>query len=321
MSGAEDIIREVTALGGMTENNLRIVLNGYEITKKSNELAVIEDKRSRALQMFFVTKRVEGCSPRTITYYQGVLKRFFTDVNCNLETVTSDVIRYYIAIRSERDGLGKVSQGNELHVLKSFFGWCTTEDYIAKDPTQNVKPIKPDQRIKKAFSEIELEKLRKSVNTKRDLAILETLYSTGCRVSELCGMDRKNIDGNEITVFGKGGKERVCYLNAKSLLAISDYLSERTDNNPALFVGLDKPHERLTYGAVDVIVRNLGKKAGVEKCHPHRFRRTAATIALNRGMPIDQVQKMLGHSVIGTTTIYAQSDMENVKASHKKYVV
>lgn len=321
MSGAEDIIREVTALGGMTENNLRIVLNGYEITKKSNELAVIEDKRARALQMFFVTKRVEGCSPRTITYYQGVLKRFFTDVNCNLETVTSDVIRYYIAIRSERDRLGKVSQDNELHVLKSFFGWCTTEDYIAKDPTKNIKPIKRDQRIKKAFSEIELEKLRKSVNTKRDLAILETLYSTGCRVSELCGMDRKNIDGNEITVFGKGGKERVCYLNAKSLLAIGDYLSERNDNDPALFVGLNSPHERLTYSAVDDIMHKLGLKAGVENCHPHRFRRTAATIALNRGMPIDQVQKMLGHSVIGTTTIYAQSDMENVKASHKKYVV
>lgn len=321
MSGAEDIIREVTALGGMTENNLRIVLNGYEITKKSNELAVIEDKRARALQMFFVTKHVEGCSPRTITYYRGVLKRFFTDVNCNLETVTSDVIRYYIAIRSERDKLSKVSQDNELHVLKSFFGWCTTEDYIAKDPTQNVKPIKRDQRIKKAFSEIELEKLRKNANTKRDLAILETLYSTGCRVSELCGMDRKNVDGNEITVFGKGGKERVCYLNAKSLLAIGDYLAERTDSNPSLFVGMNSPHERLTYGAVDTIIRKLGERAGVEKCHPHRFRRTAATIALNRGMPIDQVQKMLGHSVIGTTTIYAQSDMENVKASHKKFVV
>lgn len=168
---------------------------------------------------------------------------------------------------------------------------------------------------------MELEQIRKAAQTKRDIAIIETLYSTGCRVSELCGMNRGDLNGDEILVFGKGGKERICYLNAKAILAINEYLAERKDDEKAVFTTLKKPFNRLYKGSVESIIRKIGEAAGVENCHPHRFRRTAATIALNRGMPLEQVQEMLGHNDIKTTTIYARSEVENVKASHKKFVV
>lgn len=321
MTCIEEILNKISMSKDFSLDNLRIILNDYDIERKSTELVVVSENRTKALQMFFVTKKVEGCSDKTIHYYSYVLRRFFSDITCELERVTTDQIRYYIAIRSQRDNLSKVTLDNELRVLKSFFGWCTAEEYIRKNPTLNIKAIKQDKRIKKAFSEVELELIRKAAESKRDKAIVETLYSTGCRVSELCGMNLKDINGDEIIVFGKGGKERVCYLNAKARLALNDYVKSRTDSNAALFVSEDKPYTRLKTGSIGLLIRKIGKAAGVENCHPHRFRRTAATVALNRGMPIDQVQQMLGHAIIGTTTIYAKSESENVKASHKKFVI
>lgn len=321
MTCVDEILNRIGMIKDFSLDTLRIILNDYDIERKSTELVVVSENKAKALQMFFVTKKVEGCSDKTIQYYSYVLRRFFSDIACDLDRVTADQIRYYIAIRSQRDGLSKVTQDNELRVLKSFFGWCTAEEYISKNPTLNVKAIKQDKRIKKPFSEVDLEKIRKAAETKRDKAIVETLYSTGCRVSELCGMNRNDINSDEIIVFGKGGKERVCYLNAKARLALADYIESRTDNDAALFVSEDKPHTRLKKSSIEILIRKIGKSAGVENCHPHRFRRTAATVALNRGMPIDQVQQMLGHAIIGTTTIYARSDSENVKASHKKYVI
>lgn len=321
MTCIDEIINRLTMSGDISASSLRVVLNDYNIERKSTELAVVSENKEKAVKMFFVTKRVEGCSDKTIQYYIGVLRRFFCDVQCNLEQITADQIRYYIAIRSQRDKLSKVSQDNELRVLKSFFNWCSAEDYISKNPTSNVKAIKKDKRIKKAFTEIELEQLRKCAGSKRNLAIIETLYSTGCRASELCGINKNDINGEEAIVFGKGGKERIVYLNAKAMVAIEDYLAERKDENPALFVSVRKPFNRLSKSAVELLIRKIGEKAKVSNCHSHRFRRTAATIALNRGMPIEQVQKMLGHENIETTTIYAQSEIENIKASHRKYVV
>lgn len=321
MTCVDEIINSIQMNGGMSFDNLRIVLNQYNIEKKSTELAVAMDNREKSIKMFIVTKRVEGCSDKTIQYYIGVLRRFFSDVRCNFEQITADQIRFYIAIRSQRDKLSKVSQDNELRVLKSFFKWCCAENYIDKDPTLNVKAIKKGKKIKKPFTEIELEMLRKHAKTKRNLAIIETLYSTGCRVSELCRINKNDINGEEIIVFGKGNKERIVYLNAKAIVAIKDYLACRKDENPALFVSCRKPFSRISKGALEDLMRQIGKRAGIDKCHPHRFRRTAATIALNRGMPIEQVQKMLGHENIETTTLYAKSDIENVKISHKKYVV
>lgn len=302
--------------------NLTVILNDYTITEKSTDLITIDsDNRTKAIQMFFVAKRVEGCTETTMRYYHHVIKFFFGVITKPIEEITADDIRFYIAKRAVEDNLSKTSSDNELRVLKSFFKWCSGEGYISKPPTLNIKSIKQEKRLKKAFTETDIEKLRKAAQSPRDLAIIDVLYSTGARVSELCGMNKDDIANDEITVFGKGEKERAVYLNARAALSLSEYLGNRKDNNKALFVSAKKPYTRLTKGSIEKIVRETGEKAGVTNCHPHRFRRTNATLALNRGMPIEQVSQMLGHSNIETTTIYARSEEENVRASHKKYVV
>lgn len=303
---------------------LRIILSDYEIIPKRTELAVSEDNaKAKAIQMFFVSKKIEGCTNQTISYYSTILRKFFSEINMELDKITADQVRYYIA-KLSLNGLSKCSQDNELRVLKSFFKWAFGEGYISKIPTLNIKTIKQEKRIKKSFTELQIEQMRKVLNNKgslRDIAIFETLNSTGVRVSELNRMNISDIQDDEITVFGKGEKERIVYLNTKSKLAIQDYLKSRSDNEEALFISSKLPYTRLSKGAIETMIRNLGKEAGVDKAYPHRFRRTSATFALNRGMPIDQVQQMLGHENISTTTIYARSEKENVKASHRKYVV
>ena len=303
-------------------NAIICVMNDYDISHKNTTLSVINnDITSKAIRMFFVSKKVEGCSDNTLKYYKHVINYFFSRVVKRLEEIAADDVRYYIAVRAMHDEISKVSQNNELRVLKSFFSWCVAENYLDKNPTANVKPIKQDKIIKRPFSETEMELLRKKTQNARDLAIIDVLFSTGVRVSELCQMNISDIKNDEITVIGKGAKERVVYFNAKSKLSVLEYLNTRTDDNNALFVSCHKPYSRLTKGAIERIVRNIGEMAGIKETHPHRFRRTAATLALNRGMPIDQVSAMLGHNRIETTTIYARSEQENVKASHKKYVV
>lgn len=321
MNYVDEIVKRLSVYENFSENNIRIVLNDYNISPKCAEIVLAnDDKRQKAIQMFIVTKKVEGCTENTIRYYMGTLRRFFNEINQRLEEITADQIRYYIAVRSTRDKLSKTSQDNELRVLKSFFKWCSGEEYIGRNPTENIKAVKKEKRIKKPFSETELELIREKAGNKRDRAIVEVLYSTGVRVSELCGMDINDIANDEIIVFGKGEKERTVYLNARAKIAVSEYLKTRTDNDSALFIG-KRTKERLKKGGIERMIRELGKSAGVPNCHPHRFRRTAGTIALNRGMPLEQVQQMLGHEDIATTTIYARSEEANVKASHGKYVV
>lgn len=321
MNCVEEIVNRISMLGDISDNRVRIILNDYDISPKCTEIVLAnDDKRQKAIQMFIVTKKVEGCTENTIYYYIGTLRRFFNEINQRLEEVTADQIRYYLAIRSTRDKLSKTSQDNELRVLKSFFKWCSGEEYIEKNPTENIKAVKKEKRIKRPFSETELELIREKAKSKRDKAIVEVLYSTGVRVSELCGMNISDIANDEIVVFGKGEKERTVYLNARAKIAIAEYLKTRADNENALFIG-ERNKKRLCKGGVERMIRELGKIAGVPNCHPHRFRRTAGTIALNRGMPLEQVQQMLGHEDIATTTIYARSEERNVKASHGKYVV
>lgn len=321
MNCVEEIVNRISILEDISDSRIRIILNDYDISKKCTEIVLgNDDKRQKAIQMFIVTKKVEGCTENTIHYYMGTLRRFFDEINYRLEEIGADQIRYYLAIRSTRDKLSKTSQDNELRVLKSFFRWCSGEEYIQKNPTENIKAVKKEKRIKRPFSETELELIREKAGNKRNRAIVETLYSTGVRVSELCGMNIEDIVNDEIVVFGKGEKERTVYLNARAKIAISEYLKSRTDNDNALFVS-ERTKKRLNKGGVERMIRELGKSAGVPNCHPHRFRRTAGTIALNRGMPLEQVQQMLGHEDIATTTIYARSEERNVKASHGKYVV
>lgn len=303
-------------------NALTLILKDYSVSKKSDELAnITDDLKSKALQMFFVSKKVEGCTDNTLKYYSTILKGFFDIIEIQLDKITANDIRFYLAKRSIDNKITKTSQDNELRVLKSFFKFCVSEDYIVKNPTLSIKSIKKEKRIKKAFSEVEMEKIRESCENLRDKAIVEVFYSTGVRVSELSKMDKSDLKDDEIIVFGKGEKERTVFLNARSQLILRRYLESRTDNNSAMFVSLKKPFRRLSTGGIEVRLRDIGKKAQVAKCYPHRFRRTTATYALNRGMPIEQVSQMLGHEDIETTTIYARSNIENVKNSHKKYIV
>lgn len=305
------------------QNAICFVMQDYNISKKEKTLAVVEnDIKLRAIQNFFVAKKVEGLADSSLKYYQLELKKFFDVIQKNLDEITTNDIRYYIAKRQlENPDVSKVTLNNERRVLNSFFGWCQSEDYIVKNPMLAIKMIKQPKRIKKAFSEMEMEKLRESCKTLRDKALVEVLYSTGVRCAEITNIEIKDIDGDQISVIGKGDKERIVYLNAKAQLAVKRYLDSRTDKEKYLFIGTKKPFKQMTKSNVERVIRNLGRKAGVENTHPHRFRRTAATLALNRGMPIEQVKQMLGHESIGTTTLYARSDVENVKASHKKYVV
>lgn len=316
------------------KSNLRILLSDYEVNEKTTALTVVgDDIKQKALQMFFVSKKMEGCTDSTLTYYGTILRKFFSIITINLNEITADDVRLYLAKVSMNGKLSKTSQDNELRVLKSFFKWCFGEGYIQKIPTINIKSIRQEKRIKKAFSEIEIELLRqtsskqksdeewKKIEALRNRAVIDTLFSTGVRVSELAKIDISDIQNDEIVVFGKGEKERIVYLNAKAKLSIEQYLEARQDKCEALFISAKKPYTRLKKGSIERIVRQIGENANIKNTHPHRFRRTAATLALNRGMPIEQVSQMLGHENIETTTIYARSDKENVKASHKKYVV
>ena len=325
MNCIEEIINRISMISDILDDRIsdriRIILNDYDISPKCTEVVLVnDDKRQKAIQMFIVTKKIEGCTENTIRYYMGTLRRFFNEINQKLEEISSENIKYYLALRSTRDKLSKTSQDNELRVLKSFFRFCAGEEYIERCPTSNIKPVKKEKRIKRAFSETELELIREKAKNKRDRAIVEVLYSTGVRVSELCAMNISDIMNDEITVFGKGEKERVVYLNTRAKIAITEYMKTRTDGEDAMFIA-EKTKKRLSKGGVERMIRELGKSAGVQNCHPHRFRRTAGTIALNRGMPLEQVQQMLGHENISTTTIYARSEERNVKASHRKYVI
>lgn len=306
------------------KNLLFMELYDFSLVRITNTDLVVsdEDKSQEILKMFFVAKRVQGCTERTIRYYANTLRLFFSMIQKPVIEITTNDIRYFLATKKERDNNSDCNINNYRRVLNSFYSWAVEEEYIPKNPVAKVKKIRTEKYVKKAFKDVELEKLRmEAINDVRLTALLEVLLSTGCRISEVRNMNRNDVDGDEIIVKGKGKKERVVYLNAKARVTLKRYLESRDDNNPALFVSIDKPHARLEISGMGILIRELGKRAEVPDTHPHRFRRTAATMALNRGMPIDQVQQMLGHADIGTTTIYATSAQEVVKSNHKKYVV
>lgn len=327
----ESVINEVMQKMALSQadsirlkNNLFIALHPYSLIEIQNTDIMIRDESAdeEAFRMFFIAKNIQGLTKRSLETYRGYISGALRFINKPLNQITTNDIRYYLAIKKERDQNTDTNIDNIRRALSSFFGWLHEEEYIDKNPILKVKKVRCERRIKKSFKDIEIEKLRLSAaGNIRLTALLETMLSTGCRISEVSGMNRSDLDGDEIVIYGKGKKERVVYLNAKARLALERYLKTRDDENEAMFVSQEKPHKRLLISGMGIDIRELGIKAGVPDVHPHRFRRTAATMALNRGMPIDQVQIMLGHENIETTTIYAVSAQEAVKASHKKYIV
>ena len=274
------------------------------------------------LQMFIDAKRIEGCSDRTLGYYQVTVEHLLKTVDVEVRKMTTDDLRSYLAEYQQINNCSKVTVDNIRRNLSSFFSWLEEEDYILKSPMRRIHKIKTKQQVKEIISDEMIEKMRDNCKTKRDLAIIDLLYSTGIRVGELVRLNISDIDfeERECVVYGKGDKERRVYFDAKAKLHLQNYIKSRTDDNPALFVTLDVPYDRLKISGVEIRMRELGRSLSIPKIHPHKFRRTMATRAIDKGMPIEQVQIILGHSQIGTTMQYAIVNQNNVKASHRRYI-
>lgn len=274
------------------------------------------------LQMFIDAKRIEGCSDRTLGYYQVTVEHLLKTVDVEVRKMTTDDLRSYLAEYQQINNCSKVTVDNIRRNLSSFFSWLEEEDYILKSPMRRIHKIKTKQQVKEIISDEMIEKMRDNCKTKRDLAIIDLLYSTGIRVGELVRLNISDIDfeERECVVYGKGDKERRVYFDAKAKLHLQNYIKSRTDDNPALFVTLDAPYDRLKISGAEIRMRELGRSLSIPKIHPHKFRRTMATRAIDKGMPIEQVQKILGHSQIDTTMQYAIVNQNNVKASHRRYI-
>ena len=273
------------------------------------------------LQEFLDVKALEGCSKATIENYKFNLNKFLLGVGKDPTEIATQDIRKYLADYKRERGVSNTTLDNMRRVFQSFFTWMHREGYIIKDPCAAVNKIRADKIIKNPYSDEEMELMREAAKNLREKAIIEVLYSTGMRIGELEKLNKDDIDfvNGKAIVFGKGAKEREVYFNVKAQLALKKYLENRNDTNEALFVGLQSPYNRLKVSTYEKILRELGDRCGVH-CHPHRFRRTCATILLNKGMPIQEVSKVLGHAKLETTLIYCEINQQSVAANHKKYM-
>lgn len=274
------------------------------------------------LRLFLEAKKIEGCSERTLKYYRVTVEHMLNHISTSIRKITTEEIRTYLVEYQKINNCSKVTVDNVRRNISSFFSWLEEEDYILKSPMRRIHKIKTKTVVKSTISDEDIEKLRDNCCEIRDLAMIDLLYSTGIRVGELVNLniDDVNLEQRECVVYGKGDKERRVYFDAKAKIHLQNYLNSRTDMCSALFVTLDAPHERLKISGVEIRIRELGRKLGLERIHPHKFRRTMATRAIDKGMPIEQVQKILGHSQIDTTMQYAIVNQTNVKLSHQKYI-
>ena len=274
------------------------------------------------LKMFLDAKQIEGCSDRTIKFYRMTIEKMFQSVFSPIRKITTEDMRSYLSKYQKVNNCSKVTVDNVRRNISSFFSWLEEENYILKSPMRRIHKIKTNQQVKEIITDEDIERLRDKCRCSRDLAMIDLLYSTGIRVGELVNLniDDVDFDARECVVLGKGGKERRVYFDAKAKLHLQRYIESREDNNKALFVTLDAPHDRLKISGVEIRVRTLGRSINLSKIHPHKFRRTMATRAIDKGMPIEQVQKILGHSQIDTTMQYAMVNQSNVKSSHQKYI-
>jgi integrase/recombinase XerD len=287
-----------------------------------NKLEKSDISNADFLQMFLDAKRVEGCSDRTVDYYKSTIEHLISTVDRSVRKISTEEIREYLSSYQKRNNCTNVTVDNIRRNISSFFSWLEEEDYVLKSPMKRIHKIKTKTVVKNVISDEAIEKLRDNCKGSRDLAIIDLLYSTGIRVGELVNLNVDDIDleGRECIVYGKGDKERRVYFDAKAKVHLKDYLDSRDDDNEALFVTLDSPHDRLKISGVEIRLRQLGRRLNIDRVHPHKFRRTMATRAIDKGMPIEQVQKILGHSQIDTTMQYAMVNQTNVKTSHQKYM-
>ena len=291
-------------------------------TFSENELDKKHITNEEFLKMFLDAKKIEGCSERTIQYYAVTVEHLFKQTDTEVRKITTEEIRAYLADYQKINGCSNVTIDNIRRNISSFFSWLGEEDYILKSPMRRIHKIKTKTVVKNVITDEGIEKLRDNCKEIRDLAMIDLLYSTGIRVGELVNLNIDDIDleGRECVVYGKGDKERKVYFDAKAKVHLKEYILSRNDQNSALFVTLDSPHDRLKISGVEIRLRQLGRSLELDRIHPHKFRRTMATRAIDKGMPIEQVQRILGHSQIDTTMQYAMVNQSNVKSSHQKYM-
>lgn len=281
-----------------------------------------EMSNNKMLDMFLSAKKIEGCSEKSLIYYQSTIKNMFTKIDKSCKHISTNDLRDYLSNYQEKSNASKVTIDNIRRILSTFFSWLEEENHILKSPVRRIKKVKTAQTIKETYTDESLEILRDYCHNDRDLAIIDLLASTGMRVGELVRLNIEDIDfeNRECVVLGKGEKERKVYFDARAKIHLIRYLEGRKDSNNALFVSLLKPYKRLKISGVEIRLRELGRKLNLPRVYPHKFRRTLATKAIDKGMPIEQVQKLLGHSKIDTTLQYAMVNQNNVKMSHKKYI-
>lgn len=291
----------------------------YEISSKYTET---EDDSQKLIDAFVYAKRIEGCSEKTLKYYRTTIETMTEAIDKGVRHMQTDDLRAYLTEYQEKHGSSRVTIDNIRRILSSFFSWLEDEDHILKSPVRRIHKVKTATNIKETYTDEELEKMRDNCTELRDLAIVDMLASTGMRIGEMVLLNKADINFNEreCVVFGKGDKERVVYFDARTKIHLQNYIDGRTDDDPALFVTLRAPHERIKIGGIESRLREIGKALEIEKVHPHKFRRTLATLAIDKGMPIEQLQQLLGHKRIDTTLQYAMVKQSNVKQAHRKYI-
>lgn len=296
------------------------VLFNYEVNFKEDKQE--KDDSNDLIGMFISAKRVEGCSEKTLKYYQTTIDTMVSSLGKNVRRILTDDLRAYLTEYQRKNRSSRVTIDNIRRILSSFFSWLEDEDYIIKSPVRRIHKVKTASNIKETYSDEDLENLRDNCEELRDLAMIDMMASTGMRVGEMVLLNRDDINfaERECVVFGKGDKERIVYFDARTKIHLQDYLDSRNDDNPALFVTLRAPYNRIKIGGIEHRLREMGKRLDIHKVHPHKFRRTLATMAIDKGMPIEQLQRLLGHQRIDTTLQYAMVKQSNVKMAHRKYI-
>ena len=293
----------------------------YGITVSETEETASEGTFD-ALAAFVAAKRIEGCSEKTLHYYEKTIRDLLSSIRKSAQQITTEDLRLYLTEYQTQRKTCKVTIDNIRRILSSFFSWLEDEDYIVKSPARRIHKVKTAKIVKDTYTDEALEQMRDNCGNLRDLAIIDILASTGMRVGEMVVLNREDINftERECVVLGKGNKERMVYFDARTKIHLQNYLNSRTDRDPALFVSLRTPFQRLQIGGVENMLRTLGRRLKLPKVHPHKFRRTLATSAIDKGMPIEQVQQLLGHQKIDTTMHYAMVKQQNVKLAHRKYI-
>lgn len=306
------------------KESLIINFERVEFIIKTDELKHQEelDENKNMIDSFISSKQIEGCSERTIKYYKEIIEKFVNSFDKSIKQISTNEIRNYLSNYKDNSSCGSTTIDNIRRVLSSFFSWLEDEDYIIKSPVRRIHKIKTAVVVKEVLTDENLERLRDECENIRDLSLIELLISTGMRVGELVNLNVNslNFEDRSCIVLGKGNKEREVYFDAKTKLHLKEYISKRNDSNDALFVSMREPHQRLSISGIELIIRTLGINSNINKVHPHKFRRTLATMAIDKGMPVEQVQKLLGHVKIETTMNYALVNQSNVKISHRRYI-